>query len=112
MFTFQEFLKMREDKGLFSQNSTGDPVRYNQKPDPNLVFHGGAYKDSGFQGNTDSSGGASGGIGPSPSPIATPPQQPGIKKMKKDGGDDATGMYTGTLSGGLGGATPLRMRKK
>ena len=100
MRTFQQFLKFKEDHGLFSQNSTGDSTRANQRKDQDLELIRG-WPNSGFEGK-------GGGMGVVPAATAAPR----MKKMKKDGGDDATGMYAGTLSGGLGGAMPFHMRKK
>jgi hypothetical protein len=105
MKTFQEYLRFKEEQGLFGPpTTTGDTFK--SYKDANLEPDKG-YPNSGFWKGAGGGGGAS-----------TPATAPKMKKMKKDveysgdGGQDATGMYTGTLSGGLAHASPVRMKKK
>jgi hypothetical protein len=104
MKTFKEFLKLKEDNGLFGGGvPSGDTTLRSQLP---------SGKDRDIQPDPGESN--SGFIGPKgggSSTAAVPATPSRMKKMNKDGGDDATGMYTGS-GAGLGGMQPVRMRKK
>lgn len=100
MKTFREFLKIKEDSGLFTAvTPSGDTTARAQ-----LISGKDVDMEPVKNGNSGFKYPSSGGAGPSPG-ISR------MKKMKKDGGEDKQDIYTGTLSGGLGSAQPVRMKK-